>query len=227
MQSESREEYERLWNKLRDDYEPDGETEELEAERITLCWWRLKRAHRYENAQVRLAIRQGDHKIQALWCSPRNQEAEEVILRQQDALQELEVADQVSEELKQKVLAPPPKFSSLWSQVLSMSGELLSKLSLSEFFKQQGSDSERANLQARAVAIILLFEEMRHHRNESYSEVTFAQHFIPDGDQVEKLLRYETATERSLDRALNRLERLQRRRLGEPGLPAMRPHITQ
>ncbi len=61
-------------------------------------------------------------------------------------------------------------------------------------------------------------EEVIPRLQDAIFDVTFAQHFIPDGDQVEKLLRYETATERSLDRALNRLERLQRRRLGEPGL---------
>ncbi len=39
------------------------------------------------------------------------------------------------------------------------------------------------------------------------------QDAMPDCDKIEKLLRYETAVERSPEHALNRLERLQRRRL--------------
>ncbi|MGC1651095.1 MAG: hypothetical protein WA741_35150 [Candidatus Sulfotelmatobacter sp.] len=35
---------------------------------------------------------------------------------------------------------------------------------------------------------------------------------------MDKIPRYETTIDRSLDRALNRLERLQRRRKGEPVL---------
>ena len=42
---------------------------------------------------------------------------------------------------------------------------------------------------------------------------------LPSADVLEKILRYETALERQLFRAMNQLERLQRRRLGE-NIPA-------
>jgi len=42
---------------------------------------------------------------------------------------------------------------------------------------------------------------------------------LPPADVLEKILRYETALERQLFRAMNQLERLQRRRLGE-NIPA-------
>jgi len=38
------------------------------------------------------------------------------------------------------------------------------------------------------------------------------KHVIPNRDDLDRILRYETATDRSLSRALDRLERLQRRR---------------
>jgi len=50
-------EYEEILNGLRAKYEPMGTAEELEVERIALCWWRLKRAWRYENAMNRVALR--------------------------------------------------------------------------------------------------------------------------------------------------------------------------
>ena len=40
---------------------------------------------------------------------------------------------------------------------------------------------------------------------------------VPSAEVLERLLRTETATERALNRAIDRLERLQRRRVGEFG----------
>jgi hypothetical protein len=42
---------------------------------------------------------------------------------------------------------------------------------------------------------------------------------VPDGPRLELLLRYEASLDRSFDRTLNQLERLQRMRLGQPVLP--------
>jgi hypothetical protein len=44
---------------------------------------------------------------------------------------------------------------------------------------------------------------------------------------LSKMLRYETAMERNLGRALDRLERRQRRRRGEPVPPPLRVRLTQ
>jgi hypothetical protein len=41
----------------------------------------------------------------------------------------------------------------------------------------------------------------------------------PDGPGLDRLLRYEANLERSFDRTLSQLERLQRMRLGQPVLP--------
>jgi hypothetical protein len=57
-------------------------------------------------------------------------------------------------------------------------------------------------------------------------EVALAQHAIPDRDALDRILRYETAIERNLGRALNRLERLQRRRKGEPIPPPVSVRLT-
>ena len=46
------------------------------------------------------------------------------------------------------------------------------------------------------------------------------------GPTLEKLMRYDVAFERNLDRVLNRLERLQRMRLGRPGPPQIELKIS-
>jgi len=57
-------------------------------------------------------------------------------------------------------------------------------------------------------------------------KVALDQHVIPNHDDLEKILRYNTAIERSLDRAYNRLERLQRRRKDEPALPPVNVQLA-
>jgi hypothetical protein len=47
---------------------------------------------------------------------------------------------------------------------------------------------------------------------------------VPDGPGLDRLLRYETNLERSFDRTLSQLERLQRMRLGQPVLPKLEVH---
>jgi hypothetical protein len=54
---EDPQEYEKLLNDFWDQYQPIGRAEELEVERIVLCWWRLKRAWRYENAVIHIGVR--------------------------------------------------------------------------------------------------------------------------------------------------------------------------
>lgn len=50
--TENLQEYRALLNELRRYYEPLGIPEELEVERIATSWWKLKRAWRYENAEL-------------------------------------------------------------------------------------------------------------------------------------------------------------------------------
>jgi hypothetical protein len=48
---------------------------------------------------------------------------------------------------------------------------------------------------------------------------------IPNREAVDKLIRCEAAAERNLGRALDRLERLQRRRMGETAEPALKVNL--
>jgi len=59
------------------------------------------------------------------------------------------------------------------------------------------------------------------------SDNEYDRHAIPNAEVMDKILRYEAAIERSLDRAIARLERLQRRRKGESVLPPVSVRLTQ
>ena len=53
------------------------------------------------------------------------------------------------------------------------------------------------------------------------------QHVIPNREALDKILRYKTTSDRSLGRALDRLERLQRRRRGDPVLSPVSVRLTR
>ncbi len=81
-------EYENLWSGFRNDYQPVGTAEELELERIAICWWKLKRAWRHENAMNRVALRNlGSQELRkkAEVCKEKDEEEKAVILLLQSA----------------------------------------------------------------------------------------------------------------------------------------------
>jgi hypothetical protein len=49
---------------------------------------------------------------------------------------------------------------------------------------------------------------------------------VPDGPQLDRLLRYEASLERALDRTLSQIERLQRMRLGHPVTPPIHLNVS-
>ncbi len=55
----------------------------------------------------------------------------------------------------------------------------------------------------------------REQRNNYTANMVMAQAVIPNTEALDKILRYEAASDRSLSRALDRLDRLQRNRKGE------------
>jgi len=77
-----------------------------------------------------------------------------------------------------------------------------------------------------------MFLHPKHYRKE-YAKVTsrklklqaLSRH-VPEGPQLDRLLRYEAMLERGIDRTLNQLERAQRMRRGEPVTPPINLNIS-
>jgi hypothetical protein len=227
-------EYEEILNGLRDKYQPLGTAEELEVERIALCWWRLKRAWRYENAMNRVALRDSGRRElaeQAEWCKERDKEEDAIIQELQRAAEEIQKTQDFPkdwEELKQRIFAIETKFEGVWKLLESGAQERLAAPAISKLSKQL-DPTERSLLLAlfTVKSAIILFEELRHSRNTSIREIAIARHVIPNGDALDKILRYETTIERQLDRTVDRLDRLQRHRKGEIIPPPVSVHLTR
>ena len=71
-----------------------------------------------------------------------------------------------------------------------------------------------------------LIEQLREIRRRNVKELAYDQHAIPNSDALDKMLRYEAAIDRNLNRAVDRLDRLQRRRKGDPALPPLSVRLT-
>jgi hypothetical protein len=227
---ENSQEYETLLNDLVEQYQPIGRAEELEVERITLCWWKLKRVFRFEESANHIGVRDVGRKElarQEQYCRELDKEEEGIIRELEAAKDQIENTGEVPQDLKQKVCGIRPKFEALWSAFERTAQEQLTNPPLSE--KVQGLSPEDLSWCSALLTIasaIGFIQGLGRARSTGVMEVALAQHAIPDRDALDRILRYETAIERNLGRALNRLERLQRRRKGEPIPPPVSVRLT-
>jgi hypothetical protein len=228
---ENPQEYDDLLNGLRGQYQPVGRAEEIEVERVALCWWRLKRVWRYENA-VNLAVRRDfgrrERAEQEEYCKELDKEEQAVILQLQNAKKEIEDTGQVSQELKQRIFVMMPAFEPLWSALDKAARERVEEPDVSKRFRKSSPHMRSWILAMYTVTHGIAFlEELGKRRWTNVTEVAIGEHAIPNGDALDKILRYEPAIERQLSRSVDRLERLQRRRQGEMIPPPVSVHLTR
>jgi hypothetical protein len=217
---ETPQEYEDLLNGLRDQHQPLGRAEEVEVERIAQCYWRLRRASRYENAVNLVARRDlGNRELaeQREYCQERVKEEQAIILQLQSAKKEIEDTGEIAQELKQRIFSLVPGVEGLWSALDKDTQELIQELSISNKRLPKLSPQMRSRVVAMSTIARLTahFEQVGKRRWTNVLETAIGQHAIPNREALDRLLRYETTIDRSLTRAIDRLERLQRRRGSE------------
>jgi hypothetical protein len=220
---EDPQEYEEMLRGLREQYQPIGAAEEIEVERIAVCFWRMRRGWRYENA-VNLAARRDfvrrELAEQAEYCKERDKEEQAIVLQLQSAQKEIEDTGEISQELKQRILGLVPEFEALWSTFHLAAQRRVKELDASKMFQKLSPEWQSWVLSMLAVrTAISTFEELSSQRWTNVVEVAVGQHVIPHREILDKLLLYETTFDKAINRALDRLERLQR-----SGRQLVRPH---
>jgi hypothetical protein len=216
-QREDPHEYEDLLNGLWRQHRPVGRAEEIEVERVALCCWRLKRAWRCENAVNLAAGRdfvRAELAEQEPYCKERDKEEEAVILQLQSAKKELEDGGvEISQELKQRICAMMPGLEVLWSALDKGAQERLEEPDVSKRARELSPEMRSWVLSMFTVTNGITFlEALGTRRWTNVMEAAVGRHAIPNGDALDKILRYEAAIDRQLGRVLDRLERLQRGR---------------
>jgi hypothetical protein len=85
----------------------------------------------------------------------------------------------------------------------------------------------------RFVAVETVRSAIKHFASELWNSSSrelqndYQRQVIPDSNSVDKIIRYANTFEKLLSRSYDRLERLQRRRRGEPVPPPVSVHLTQ
>ena len=191
---ESREEFEELLRTLRQECAPATALEEMMVERIAIAYWRLARLYRAEGGAIAgrqdrretdISRREAEAKAVAILLPSEDTEDVETLLRQ--AIKELTKALHDTARLRHLMGKQDVRWQSVSEDALHAAAER-------QLERLQGELQRRRE---RKVAV----EE--------------AKRSVPNIDTALKYARYETALQRQLERALNTLERLQRRRQAE------------
>jgi hypothetical protein len=226
---EDPDEYENLLVRLAEAYQPVGAAEELEVQRIAMCWWKLSRVWRYENAQIAVKLCTRHAELNKIENIPSEDQVRLVLLK--NAKSEIKVTGRISDELKGKMFADR-ELGKLWESVEAYLNEFLARrIGLPPPMMKEVIDENPAGRTqfllgtARHAALALVRE-----RGLLIQEVTKLSNdieAIPPAEALDGILRADAAADRSLRRAMDQLERLQRRRRGEPVPPPVSVRLTR
>lgn len=213
-----------LQSELEQNLRPVGRVEELLVERIATCAWRLRRVLKAENGEIRLSadtgtlehLKQRQRTGEAMarhgnptgsWCSP-------AVRYHVDALKRLRERVQMDGKFTIEALC---EFSGAFENRETVLTERLKQFL--EADASGGNNSQHGqDVLAYLDEKITDFEEVCQNMVEGEIREDMARldaAILPSVEILDKLQRYETTLERQLYRAMNQLERLQRRRNGE------------
>jgi len=229
---ESRREFLDLQKRLWEDLQPVGILEEIQAEIIITTYWRLRRVHKAESGEIALSVDGGQWNRDRIepfgigfWiCCATYGGAE-------DKLKNSSFGNSYLESLLENLRASVMKEGEISESALkALAAGLAGKPSgltreVERFrskLKQNSEGLETSALKEQTLAFIdgqmesvSLRKSKCEEREQMEEEAHQAADVLPSADTLDKLLRYETALQKEMFRAMNRLERLQRRRHGE------------
>jgi hypothetical protein len=220
---EDEQEFAQLLEDLREQFTPVGAVEDLEVQKIALCYWRKMRAVRYEHGAIRQ--RTGDMREReelsheksfdlALGCGSnleRTSRGIEYLITTLEAVKQEArdgtVSDESQEWLEQHFpdeFAPPDETLDD-ETLLAEQPEAGPGVAEDERRQRVATIDEQLRRLSRLREKVAAIEELN-----LDSQLRAAA--LPGPGAVDKLIRYETSNDRELDRALTRLERMQERR---------------
>ena len=231
---ESSDEFKQLCREYHESLSPVGPLEEMLVGQIVMVVWRLRRVRTAEAGEIATNVDKtwwnprrppweigNGHKGNALHSSLKDyrrsiEGIQFVIECIQQLRAKIETAGQVTEEILKDLrhYAPEPNeiirqlaalLDSLKSNPKKLPPEKLRTLHLKETLAYLGAQ-------------ISDFEELitvRQAQMDVEDTMRRSVALMPSGEFLEKIVRYESALQRQLNRSMNQLERLQRRRLGE------------
>jgi len=233
LKGESRTEYHSLLNGLLDDLQPQGKLETVFVENLAAVLWRKRRLFQAENAVVTEKIEFTERDSEAMrrdeaWERSRTAIASGGLLKHMTNPDLVREAKELLIELRRNVVARkieglPGLLKQLYGK--DQVGEIPQLLRPSTGTSVDPSkivagliDSETERL-TKLEKDLVADDPLRMEYKKSAA-------VIPCQDVSDRLLRYETHLSREIDRILNRLDRLQRMRKGQPLPPQVDVNIS-
>ena len=198
---ETKAEFQELLGQLCEDLRPEGVLEEMLVEKIAICYWRLRRAIRCEVGEIRSA--QTGTSLMKQFEDQWNIDMSEFPNESQaleDSSTKLEETDESTLPLIQELDNTRNTEVDMYKTVLEESRDAMKAL--------------RSN-------VWQVMEKI----DDSYNVPLINS--LPSKEAVDKIIRYETAIERQLYRAISELERLQRRRRSEVAPPTINVEVSR
>ncbi|HZP63812.1 MAG TPA: hypothetical protein VFB28_10395 [Terriglobales bacterium] len=248
MEEEDPREFEARYRDLRDELEPVGPSEEGVVWQIAICWLRLERLWRYENAQqasdMQWVSSQAEDGTYYQLAMSETQRDHLALLK--TAKREVEASGEISAESMKELFkhfeirlfwpsnqAAAEKTAKKKRNELALEIAKARRIELNEAKQLLAREAKTLPEYKRFVALetvstaIKRIGEVVWNRSQAQIQYEYHLQLIPSDDEVRKIIRYGTTFERQLSRAYDWLERLQRRRKGLPVAPAVNVHRTQ
>ena len=165
---------------------------------------------------------------QEAFCNEQDKEDQAILVELQNARRELHEEGEVSQQVKQRIFALRPRYEKMWTLLEKSAETRIKELGHSKKLGKLALQVRSQVLSTYAVdAAIADLEGLSDERWANVVEIAIGPRAIPNGEALDKILRYEAAIERQLGRAVDRLERLQRSRMGEMIPPPVSVRLTR
>jgi hypothetical protein len=227
---EDEQEFGQLLEELREQFTPVGRAEDLEVEKIALCYWRKMRAVRYEHGAIRQ--RTGDMREREECRQEQHVDsAVEFGTNLERSARGIQYLIDYLEWVKQEALDGPVSTEShewlaqQFPDEFSAPEDTLDDEALLAKLTETGPgvpEDDRRQLMDTVDEQLRRLSRLRKQvaaTEELNLDSKLRAAALPGRGAVDKLIRYETSNDRELDRALKRLERMQERRRATGGTP--------
>ncbi|HTS17482.1 MAG TPA: hypothetical protein VMP11_07910 [Verrucomicrobiae bacterium] len=232
----------RLWEELA----PVGTMEEMLVDRIVTAHWRMRRALTAEAGEIVLSVdgghwkreKRGPERFRGLLGGLRDPIMEMaqsasglsyLMSRFGDLRRDIEKAGEVTEAAMDRFRS---RFGELENSFTREMAELRKELMenpaglSAEALKDEIRERVLGRIQGRLNLYELLIRDCEK-REENEEDARQSAEVLPSPEALDKILRYEGTMERQLYRAMNQLERLQRRRNGEVVPPPITMDVSR
>ena len=241
---ESEHQYRALVNELAESLQPVGKLEEVLVEKLAMLMWRYRRLLRAEAAEIGSAIHALENREQnarMLAAAKGGLGLMTHALVTRDAVTLLLIVDRLKE-LRDTIQREGLDWERDQDTLGLLFGPNLESESCATFVKKyresaanQEPDGQSASGESRQLILELLEKQLAIHEelvnsfvghSSQGSELLRTAAFVPHPHVGDRLQRYEASLERSFDRTLSQLERLQRMRLGQPVAPPIKVNFS-